>query len=131
MTVFNKDMIKLTNANRFWQKEVYYDSRCQVVMMSIAPGEEIGEETHDADQTTFFVAGQGQAVLDGKRTKCSANHMVVIPKGTKHNIINKGEGPLKLFTVYSPPAEEQGVSHKTKAAAESAEKKTSFLSKIF
>ena len=131
MAVFNKDMIKLTNANQFWQKEVYYDARCQVVMMSIPPGEDIGEETHDADQTTFFAAGVGQAVLDGKRTKYTANHMVVIPKGTKHNIINKGQQPLKLFTIYSPPAEEKGISNKTKADAEEAEKKPGLLSRIF
>lgn len=90
-------------------------------MMSIEPGEDIGEETHEADQTTFFVAGEGQAILDGHRTKVTPNHMVVIPQGTKHNIINKGDEPLKLFTVYAPPAEEPGVSHKTKADAEAAE----------
>lgn len=121
MAIFNKDIIRLATANKFFQKEVYYDDNCQIVMMSIPPGEDIGEETHDADQTTFFVEGEGQAVLDGKRTKVSPNHIVVIPKGTKHNIINKGEEPMKLFTVYSPPAEEQGVSHKTKADAEAAE----------
>ena len=121
MAIFNKDILELTTKNAFYQKEVYYDEQCQVVMMNIETGEEIGEETHDADQTTFFVSGEGQAVLDGKRTKCTANHMLIIPKGTKHNIINKGDGPLKLFTVYSPPAEEQGISHKTKDEAEAAE----------
>ena len=121
MAVFNKDIVKLTTSNKFFQKEVYFDENCQVVMMSIEAGEDIGEETHDADQTTFIVAGEGQAVVDGSRTKLSPNHMVIIPKGAKHNIINKGDEPLKLFTVYSPPAEEQGVSHKTKAEAEAAE----------
>lgn len=121
MTVFNKDIIKLTNANKNWQKEVYYDKQAQIVMMSIPVGEEIGEETHDADQTTFFVAGEGQVVVDGARSKVSENHLVVIPKGAKHNIINKGDVELKLFTVYSPPAEEEGVNFKTKAEAEAAE----------
>jgi mannose-6-phosphate isomerase-like protein (cupin superfamily) len=121
MAVFNKDMIALATKNTHFQKEVYYDANCQVVMMSIERGDDIGEETHDADQTTFFVAGEGQAVVDGSRTKVSANHMVIIPKSAKHNIINKGDEPLKLFTVYAPPAEEEGVSHKTKAEAEAAE----------
>ena len=121
MPVFNKDIIKLTESNKNYQKEVYLDEICQIVMMSIEPGDEIGEETHDADQTTFFVAGEGQAVLDGARTKVTPNHLIVIPKGTKHNIINKGETPLKLFTVYSPPAEDPGISHKTKEEAEAAE----------
>jgi mannose-6-phosphate isomerase-like protein (cupin superfamily) len=121
VAVFNKDIVKLTETNKNWQKEVYYDDQAQIVMMNIPEGEEIGEETHDADQTTFIVAGEGQVVVDGSRTKVTANHLVVIPKGANHNIINKGEGELKLFTVYSPPAEEEGVSHKTKAEAEAAE----------
>jgi mannose-6-phosphate isomerase-like protein (cupin superfamily) len=121
MATFNKDMIELATKNKNYQKEVYLDDNIQVVLMSIEPGDDIGEETHEADQTTFFVSGEGQAVLDGKRTKVTANHMIVIPQGTKHNIINKGEEPLKLFTVYAPPAEDPGISHKTKEEAEAAE----------
>jgi len=121
MAVFNKDIIAQATKNKNFQQEVYYDEQCQIVLMSIEPGDDIGEETHEADQTTFFVSGEGQAVVDGSRTKVTENHLIVIPKGAKHNIINKGEEPLKLFTVYSPPAEEQGVSHKTKAEAEAAE----------
>ncbi|MFW2829152.1 cupin domain-containing protein [Sphingomonas sp. ID0503] len=121
MAVFNKDMVELAIKNSFFQKEVYLDSRVQIVLMSLKPGEDIGEETHNADQTTFFVAGEGQAVVDGSRTKVGANRMIVIPKGAKHNIINKGTTPLKLFSVYAPPAEEPGVKHKTKAEAEAAE----------
>jgi mannose-6-phosphate isomerase-like protein (cupin superfamily) len=121
MAIFNKDIIALASKNDFFQKEVYLDDNCQIVMMSIEPGDDIGEETHDADQTSFFVSGDGQAVVDGHRTKVSENHLIVIPKGAKHNIVNKGEAPLKLFTVYSPPAEEAGVAHKTKADAEAAE----------
>ncbi len=121
MAIFNKDMIETTTKNKHYQKEVYLDETCQIVMMNIEAGEDIGEETHDADQTTFFVSGEGQAVIDGHATKVAANHLIVIPKGAKHNIINKGQEPLKLFTVYSPPAEDPGVSHKTKAEAEAAE----------
>ena len=91
MAVFNKDIIKLTTDNKHFQKEVYYDEQCQIVMMSIEPGDDIGEETHDADQTTFFVAGEGQVVVDGSRSKVTPNHIVVIPKGAVHNIINKGD----------------------------------------
>ena len=121
MAIFNKDILKTVHDNTFYQKEVYLDEICQIVMMNIQPGDEIGEETHDADQTTFFVAGEGQAVLDGKKTKVTPNHLLVIPKGTKHNIVNQGQQPLKLFSVYSPPAEDHGVAHKTKADAEAAE----------
>ena len=121
MAIFNKDMIKLASANTYFQKEVYLDKQCQIVMMSIEPGDDIGEETHDADQTTFFVSGEGQAVVDGKRSKVAENHLIVIPKGAKHNIINKGDEPLKLYTIYAPPAEEPGIKHKTKEEAEAAE----------
>ena len=60
-------------------------------------------------------------MVDGSRTKVTANHLVVIPKGATHNIINKGEDDLKIFTVYAPPAEDEGVSFKTKEEAEAAE----------
>ena len=121
MAVFNKDMVTLANGNDFFQKEVYRDPQVQIVLMSIPAGEDIGMETHRADQTTFFVSGEGQAVVDGANTKVSPNHMIVIPKGAEHNIINKGTGALKLFSVYAPPAEPAGVAHRTKAEAEAAE----------
>jgi mannose-6-phosphate isomerase-like protein (cupin superfamily) len=121
MSIFNKDMVELATKNDFFQKEVYLDKNVQIVLMSIPAGEDIGEETHRADQTTFFVSGQGEAVVDGSSSKVGPNHMIVIPKGALHNIINKGSGPLKLFSVYAPPAEPAGVAHKTKAEAEEAE----------
>ncbi len=121
MSHFNKDMVALATRNTHWQQEVYRDKRVQVVLMHLPPGEEIGEETHPADQTTFFVAGEGQAVIDGAGTKVGPNHMIVIPQGSSHNIINKGTEPLKLFSVYAPPAEPAGVSFKTKAEAEAAD----------
>ena len=121
MAVFNKDMVALSEGNDFFQKEVYRDAKVQIVLMSIPAGEDIGMETHPADQTTFFVSGEGQAVVDGSRTKVVANHMIVIPKGAEHNIVNKGTGALKLFSIYAPPAEPAGVAHRTKADAEAAE----------
>jgi len=121
MAIFNKDIIELTTKNTFWQKEAYLDEQCQIVMMSIPAGEDIGEETHDGDQTTFIVAGEGQVKIDGHSTKVTPNHVVVIPKGSKHNIINKGDGELKLFSIYAPPSEPEGVAFKTKEEAEEAE----------
>jgi mannose-6-phosphate isomerase-like protein (cupin superfamily) len=121
MAIFNKDMIDLATKNDFFQKEVYRDSKVQIVLMSIPAGEDIGMETHPADQTTFFVAGNGEAVVDGSRTKVTPNHLIVIPKGAEHNIVNKGSEPLKLFSIYAPPAEPAGVAHKTKEEAEAAE----------
>jgi mannose-6-phosphate isomerase-like protein (cupin superfamily) len=121
MAIFNKDMVALAGANDFFQKEVYLDKNIQIVLMSLAPGEDIGMETHRADQTTFFVGGAGEAIVDGHKTKVTDNHMIVIPKGAEHNIRNTGKEPLKLFSVYAPPAEPAGVAHKTKEDAEAAE----------
>ena len=121
MAAFNKDMVELAGKNDFFQKEVYRDARVQIVLMSLPAGEDIGMETHRADQTTFFVAGEGQAIVDGARSKVGPNHMIVIPQGAEHNIVNKGAAPLKLFSVYAPPAEPAGVAHRTKAEAEAAE----------
>ena len=120
MAIFNKDMVELATKNQHFQKEVYLDENVQIVLMSLEPGQDIGEETHDADQTTYFVSGEGQAVVDGKKTKVAPNHLIVIPKGACHNIVNKGEEPLKLYSIYSPPAEPAGVNFKTKDEAEAA-----------
>lgn len=122
MAIFNKDMVKLARKNDFWQKEVYRDPKVQIVLMSIPAGEEIGLEQHPADQTTFIVEGEAQVVIDGHSTKATPNHLIVVPKGAEHNVINKGTGVLKLFSVYAPPAEPDGVAFKTKADAEEAEK---------
>lgn len=121
MAIFNKDVTKLAEANSDFLKEIYYDKQCQITVMSLKPGEDIGEETHRADQTTFFVSGEGQVMVDGATTRVSPGHLVVIPKGANHNVTNKGSGPLKLFTVYSPPADPQGVHFKTKEEHEAAE----------
>ncbi|ATI78704.1 cupin domain-containing protein [Sphingobium yanoikuyae] len=115
---FSKDMARLAKANSFFRKEVYLDKNIQIVLMSLKPGDDIGEETHRADQTTYFVEGTGSAVIDGRSNKVAADHMIVIPQGAKHNIINKGTTPLELFSVYAPPTENPGVKHKTKADAE-------------
>ena len=118
---FNKDMVELATRNTHFQQEVFLDKNIQIVLMHIEPGDDIGAETHRADQTTFFVSGEGKATLDGHSTKVGPNHLLVIPQGAEHNITNTGTQPLKLFSVYAPPAEPAGVSFKTKAEAEAAE----------
>ena len=88
MAIFTKDMVELATRNEFWQKEGYRDPKVQIVLMSIPAGEEIGTETHPADQTTFIVDGDAQVVIDGHATKAGPNHPVVVPKGSEHNVIN-------------------------------------------
>lgn len=119
--MFHEDMSKLAKENDFFQREVYRDKNIQIVLMSLAPGEDIGMESHNADQSTMFVAGTGAATVDGKKAKVGASELIVIPKGAEHNIANTGRGAFKLFSIYAPPAEPAGVRHKTKADAEAAE----------
>lgn len=120
--MFNKDIFALARDNKNFRKEVVTGDKTQVVLMNIAEGGEIGEETHeDIDQTLVFVEGEGEAILDGKKSKVGANSLVFVPGGTKHNFVNIGKGELKLFTVYGPPEHEAGTVHKTKAEADAAE----------
>lgn len=121
MPAFNQDIFALAEENTFFRKEILTNEHSQVVLMSVEPGDEIGEEAHDVDQLLVFVSGTGEAVLDGRRSQVAAHSLVVVPAGALHNFVNTGDAPLKLFTVYSPPEEEPGTIHKTKAEAVAAE----------
>ena len=90
--------------------------------MSLLPNEDIGEEVHLLDQFVRVEKGEGKAVLDGKETPLKDGDVVVIPKGTRHNIINVSSvNPLKLYTIYAPSQHPAGTIHKTKAEAEADE----------
>ena len=107
-----------TLANDYFREVLYTDPRLQLVVMSLQPGEDIGEEVHELDQFIRIEAGEGEAVLDGESHAIGDGSVVIVPKGTRHNIINlSGEKPLKLYTLYAPPDHRPGVVHKTKAEA--------------
>ncbi len=90
----------------------------QLVLMSIDRDSEIGEEVHDdVDQLLFFVGGDGEAILDGEPSPVTANSVVFVPAGTRHNFRTAGGSPLKLYTVYAPPEHPAGTVHRTKAEA--------------
>jgi mannose-6-phosphate isomerase-like protein (cupin superfamily) len=120
---FNKDIVALTEQNDLFRQEILTNEHTQLVLMSVQPGDDIGEEVHHVDQVLVFVSGSGDAVLNGQRSAVRANSLVVVPAGTTHNFINTGNEPLKLFTIYGPPEEAPGTVHRTKAEAEAAEKK--------
>jgi len=121
VTAFNQDIVALTLQNTDFRREILTGKHSQLVLMSIEPGEEIGAETHHVDQVLTFVAGEGEAVLDGRKSAVKANTVVVVPAGTEHNFINTGRTALKLWTIYAPPEEEPGTLHRTKAEADAAE----------
>lgn len=118
MARLNNDIVKLTLDNTDFRRVILTQQHSQLVVMSIEPGDEIGEETHAVDQILVFVAGEGRAVLDGQESRVVAGHLVEVPAGTRHNFINTGTEPLKLYTIYAPPEEAPGTVHKTKAEAE-------------
>jgi mannose-6-phosphate isomerase-like protein (cupin superfamily) len=114
-----------TLGNNYFRQVLFTGKHAQLVVMSLKPGEEIGNEVH-AKVDQFFRIEQGQAdfIMDnGKEThKAKDGDAVIVPAGTFHNVINtSATKPLKLYTVYSPPNHPAGTVHKTKADAEKAE----------
>jgi mannose-6-phosphate isomerase-like protein (cupin superfamily) len=116
-----RNYVELAHANDFFRQTLVTGVHAQVVAMMLRPGEEIGEETHEGDQILFFVAGEGEAVLDGESEPVHANDMVFVPAGTLHNFVNTGAEPLRLITTYAPPEHADGTVHRTKAEADAAE----------
>ena len=104
--------------NDFFRKVLYTDKNIQLVVMSLKPLEDIGEEVHKLDQFIRVEMGEGKAILDGVEHALSDGSAVVVPQGTRHNIVNtSGSKPMKLYTLYSPPNHKDGTIHRTKAEA--------------
>jgi mannose-6-phosphate isomerase-like protein (cupin superfamily) len=118
----NIDIVAAVNENGFFRKVLSTGRHAQVVVMCIPPAGEIGDEVHEGvDQILTFVSGQGVAILDGETSAIGPNHLVHVPAGTRHNVINTGTVDLRLYTVYSPPEHEDGTIHATKAEADADE----------
>ncbi len=117
---------KQTLKNNYFRQVLFTGKYAQLVVMSLKPGEEIGNEVHKkVDQ--FFRIEQGEAafVFNGKEKHVVKDgDAVIVPAGTFHNVINTSKtDKLKLYTLYSPPNHPDGTIHKTKAEAEKAEAK--------
>ena len=109
---------KETLENENFRKVLYTSNYSQLVVMSIEPGYDIGMEVHGLDQFIRIESGKGKAILNGQEYEIEDDWAVVIPAGVEHNIVNTGDEPLKLYTIYSPPEHKDGTIHKTKADAE-------------
>lgn len=114
--VANIEKLSLENEN--FRKVLYTDKNSQLVLMSLLTHEEIGQEIHDVDQFLRVEKGTGTAVLDGVSHDISDGSVIIVPAGTKHNVINTSSGSMKLYTLYMPPHHKDGVVHKTKSEAE-------------
>ncbi len=121
MRGFVGDIEKATEENEDFRHVLYTGAHLQLVLMSLLPGEEIGEEIHgDGDQFFRVEKGKGEVWIDGVRSKIKSDDAIIIPAGAKHNVVNTHDKPLRLYTIYAPPEHRDGIRFPTKGAAEAA-----------
>lgn len=119
MKGYAADIEKETLKNTDFRRVLYTGKNSQLVLMSLKPGEEIGEEVHaHVDQFFRFEEGEGVVVIDGVKHRIKNGSAVVVPAGARHNVINTSKkSKLKLYTIYSPPEHQDKVVRHTKADA--------------
>jgi len=116
---FKGNLEELTLANTNFRQVLYTAKDCQLVLMSLLPGEEIGLETHpDINQFFRFEEGTGKVIVNETEYEVGDGDAVIIPMGAKHNVINTSDTePLRLYTIYAPPHHQDGMVRATKAEA--------------
>ena len=116
---FVADIDRLTVANENYRQVLYTGEHLQLVLMTLEPGEEIGEEVH-ADRDQFFrvEAGEGEIVINGVSHRVTDGSAMIVPAGARHNLKSTGTEPLRLYTLYGPPEHRRDVVQRTKADAE-------------
>ena len=118
MKGFVDDIEELTEHNDDFRRVLYTGKQMQLVLMALAPDEEIGEEVHrDRDQFFRVEEGHGEVTIDGRTSRIGGDFAILVPAGARHNIRNTGKKPLKLYTLYAPPEHVDGTVHRTKADA--------------
>jgi mannose-6-phosphate isomerase-like protein (cupin superfamily) len=122
MTGYVGKIEQVTLENTAFRQVLFTGKHAQLVVMSLLPREDIGEEVHDAVDQFFRVeSGTAKVVMNGEGSVVSDGDAFVVPAGTVHNVINVStDQPLKLYTIYSPPNHPDGTVHQTKAEAEAA-----------
>jgi mannose-6-phosphate isomerase-like protein (cupin superfamily) len=122
MKGFIADIEKLTEDNEDFRRVLYTGKNLQLVLMAIQPGEDIGEEVHeDRDQFFRVEKGKGEVHIDGAPTPIKGDDAFIVPAGARHNVVNTGDKPLRLYTLYAPPEHRDGIVRATKAEAEASE----------
>ncbi|MBU5344037.1 cupin domain-containing protein [Caldifermentibacillus hisashii] len=125
---FVVDIEEVTKRNNTFRTALWTGNHLQVTLMSLKVGEDIGLEIHpEVDQ--FLRVEQGQGVVRMGRSRNNLNCVrrihddsaIMVPAGTWHNVINTGNVPLKLYSIYAPPQHPRGTVHATKAEAMAAE----------
>lgn len=118
---------ELTLQNENFRTAAWTGSNLQMTLMTIQPGEDIGLEVHE-DHDQFLRIEQGTARVEMGPTETSLqtwdaedDFAIFVPAGVWHNVVNTGEEPLKLYSIYAPPEHAHGTIHETKAIADEAE----------
>ena len=116
---YQTNIVQKTEANANFREVLFTGARSQLVVMNIPPGGEIGMETHEhVEQALFFLSGTGKAILNGVESRVQAGDAVVVTPGTRHNVVNDGREPLRIYTIYAPPNHIDGRVHATKSIAD-------------
>jgi len=115
MKGYKTDIEKDTLDNNNFRKVLYTAENLQLVLMSLKGGEDIGEEVHENDQFFRFEAGNGKVMIDGNEYEVSDGDVIIVPGGTRHNVINNDRSmPLKMYTIYAPPHHKDGTVQATR-----------------
>jgi mannose-6-phosphate isomerase-like protein (cupin superfamily) len=110
---------RATVENEDFRRVLYTGRNLQLVLMTLPPGCDIGEEVHeDRDQFFRIEEGQGEIRIDDVANRVEDDYAVIVPAGARHNVVNTGDRPLRLYTLYAPPEHRDGIVHKTKEQAE-------------
>jgi len=119
---------KATRQNNTFRTALWTGDHLQLTLMSINVGESIGLENHpNLDQFIRIEQGQGLVMMGNRKdnlyfqSRVFEDYAVIIPAGVWHNLVNIGNVPLKLYSIYAPPQHPKGTVHRTKAEAEAAE----------
>lgn len=119
MKGFHDDIEQQTIGNSDFRRVLYTGEHLQLVLMTLQPGDEIGAEVHaDRDQFFRFEEGAGQVDIDDNCYAVADGSGIVVPAGSRHNVRNTGDQPLKLYTLYGPPEHKDRVVQATKADAD-------------
>ena len=115
------DIENQTEINSDFRRVLYTGPHLQLVLMSLNPGEDIGEEVHeDVDQFFRVESGEGEVRIDGQATPVESDVAILVPAGARHNLVNTGTRPLRVYTLYAPPEHMDGTVHHTKSEAMAA-----------
>jgi mannose-6-phosphate isomerase-like protein (cupin superfamily) len=121
MKGFVADIEDMTEENTDFRRVLYTGKNLQLVLMSLNPGEAIGDEVHATHDQFFRIEdGKGLVSIDGVQSKIKKDHAVIVPAGARHNIVNTGEKPMRLYTLYAPPQHRDGFAAKTRALADAS-----------